>query len=189
MGAPHNRDRYGETWSQYRIDVCLIEIDAIRDIVTLSGGWAWHFLSAIGHKELKHGHDHKDIDIFVNPENVAEVVQRLKDRNFQRAWTRYDRLPSPESFRRYEKTVNYDAHEIEDPVKVVIDFFVRDVPSMVLNGYRVVEPRTLLTFYKNIHSSDKCFAVQAASKILSDLSVSPMDIIGDPRLTEIPKDK
>ena len=176
MGAPHNKDRYGELWDQHRIDVSLAEIDAIKDIVTLSGGWAWHFMS-LPHKELKHAHDHKDIDIFVKPENVAEVVQRLKDRGFQRAWTKYDRLPSAESFRRYEKTV--------DDIKIVIDFFVRAVPDFWINEHFVVLPETLLTFYKNIHSSDKCFAVQAATRLIA-AGINP---IGHPELTAMPKEK
>ena len=74
MGNPHNRERYGETWPQHKIDASLVELEEIRDWITISGGWAWHFMSPQGHVELKHAHDHKDIDVFVEPENVALVA-------------------------------------------------------------------------------------------------------------------
>lgn len=180
MGAPHNKDRYGETWDQHRIDVQRIEIDAIKDLVVLTGGWAWCFMSPVGHKELKHAHDLKDIDLMIPPENVAEAITRLESRDFKRVWTRYDRLPSAEDFRRYEKTVESAGHK---PVKVVVDFFVKDVPSIEVNGYRVVEPKTLLSYYGSIHSSDKCFAVQAATKLIA----KGIDPVGHPSLVAIPK--
>lgn len=180
MGAPHNKDRYGELWDQHRIDVCLEDIVAVRDVVTLSGGWAWHFMSAVGHAELKHAHDHKDIDIFVKPTDVAEAIARFEARGFVRVWTRYDRLPSEEDFRRYEKVVEVEGKK---PVRVTVDFFVKDVPSIEVNGYRVVEPKTLLSYYGNIHSSDKCFAVMAATKLLA----KGIDPVGRPELVAIPK--
>jgi hypothetical protein len=180
MGAPHNKDRYGELWDQHRIDVCLEDIEAVRDVVTLSGGWAWHFMAPVGHAELKHAHDHKDIDIFVKPTDVAEAIARFEARGFARVWTRYDRLPSEEDFRRYEKVVEVEGRK---PVRVTVDFFVKDVPSIEVDGYRVVEPKTLLSYYGNIHSSDKCFAVQAAVKLLA----KGIDPVGRPELIAIPK--
>jgi hypothetical protein len=180
VGAPHNKSRYGELWDQARIDVCLEEVDAIRDVVTLSGGWAWHFMSPVGHAELKHAHDHKDIDVFVHPLAVPEAIALFEEREFQRVWTRYDRLPSAEEFRRYEKTVEIDGQK---PVKVTVDFFVNVVPSIVVRGYRVVEPATLLTFYGSIHSSDKCFAVQAATRLLA----RGIDPVGHFELVAIPR--
>jgi len=41
----------------------------------------------------------------------------------------------------------------------------------------------LLTFYRNIHSSDKCWAVMAAK----DLLEKRIDPIGHPKLSEMPK--
>lgn len=185
MGAPHNKERYGELWDQNRIDVCLEEINAVRDLVTLSGGWAWHFMSPVGHAELKHAHDHKDLDVFVKPTDVVEAITRFESRGFKRVWTRYDRLPSEEDFRRYEMTwAPIGGFENPNPVKVVVDFFVKEVPSIEVNGYRVVEPKTLLSYYGSIHSSDKCFAVQAATKLLAR-GISP---VGHPSLVAIPKD-
>jgi hypothetical protein len=125
MAAPQNPSQYGETWPQHRIDACLAEMEAVRPWVILSGGWAWHFMSPPGHAELKHGHDHKDIDLFVPPGNVATVVSTLKDRGFEIVWTKYDRIPSAEDFRRYERVVEAEG---ERPVRVTIDFFVREVP-------------------------------------------------------------
>ena len=184
MGATHNKRRYGELWDQHRIDVCLQAIMALRDLVTLSGGWAWHFMSPEGHAELKHAHDHKDIDVFVDPTVVAEAISRLEANGFTKAWTRYDRLPSAEDFRRYEKVVEVEGQK---SVKIVIDFFVRVVPSIEVGGYRVVDPATLLRFYSaaggGIHSSDKCFAVTAATALLAR-GVSP---VGRSELVEIPR--
>ena len=74
MGAPHNKNRYGELWPECRIACSLKELNPLRKLVVLSGGWAWHFLSPEGHTEYKHAHDHKDIDVFVHPRNVAEVM-------------------------------------------------------------------------------------------------------------------
>jgi hypothetical protein len=128
MGAPHNPSRYGETWPQHRIEACLAELEAIRPWVILSGGWAWHFMSPKGHVELKHAHDHKDIDVFVFPNDVAAVMGAIQERGFSKSWTKYDRLPSDESFRRYEKSVEFSCKM----VRVTIDFFVRgDVPRRI----------------------------------------------------------
>ncbi|MDH5674317.1 MAG: hypothetical protein OEZ06_19485 [Myxococcales bacterium] len=179
MGDRHNPQRYGETWPQARVDLCLDELEALRDHVVVSGGRAWHFMSPPGHLELKHAHDHKDIDLFVAPEDVATVVGVLKARGFAKVWTRYDKLPSDEDFRRYEKTVT----AAEAAVRITIDFFVRaKVPARELHGYRVVEPSYLLGLYSNIHSSDKCFAVQAAVKLLA----TGIDPVGRPELVAIP---
>jgi hypothetical protein len=51
------------------------------------------------------------------------------------------------------------------------------------NGFMVVKPDVLLSFYRNIHSSDKCWAVMAAK----DLLEKGIDPVGHPRLSEIPK--
>ena len=180
MADPHNPARYGEIWPQHRIDACLVELDAVKPWIIVSGGWAWHFMSPKNHVELKHAHDHKDIDVFVEPQNVALAVSTLKARGFQKVRTKYDRLPSDEDFRRYEKIV-----EIRDsrPVRVTIDFFVRsEVPHRTIEGWMVVEPRFLLSLYSNIHSSDKCFAVQAAVKLVEN----GIDPEGREELVQIP---
>jgi hypothetical protein len=71
----------------------------------------------------------------------------------------------------------------EESFRLTIDFFVRAVPFLVRpGGFRVVEPRTLLTFYSSIHSSDKCFAVQAATRLLG----AGIDPVGRPELVTIP---
>ncbi|WP_291902777.1 hypothetical protein [Chryseobacterium sp.] len=94
MGATHNVKRYGEVWPEFRIRLGLEILDKLRDKVIISGGWAWHFMSETGHTEYKHAHDHKDIDVFVKKENVADVVIILQKEGFQKVWTRYDHLPS-----------------------------------------------------------------------------------------------
>jgi len=172
MGTPHNKKRYGEVWSQDRISLSLLELQLLREFVTLSGGWAWHFLSPTGHTEYKHAHDHKDIDVFVDPRNVAEVMCILQQRNFKKVWTRYDHLESEENFRRYEKTVETDAGK---SIRITIDFFVKPaVPSRCVKGWNIVEPSFLLNLYSNIHSSDKCWAVQVSLRLLAK-NLDPLD--------------
>ena len=180
MSTPHNKNRYGELWPQHRIDVCLRELEAVKPFVTLSGGWAWHFMSPADHHEYKHAHDHKDIDLFVEPDRVATVVSLLKGQGFEKVSTKYDRLPSEEDFRRYEKRVGL---EDRASVKVTIDFFVRaDVPYREIAGWKVTEPNFLLGLYHSIHSSDKCFAVKAAAQLLEQ----GIDPVGRPELVELP---
>jgi hypothetical protein len=52
-----------------------------------------------------------------------------------------------------------------EPVKVIFDLFVHDVPTIEVDGYTVVEPVHMLTFYGVKHSSEQCVAVQAARRI------------------------
>ncbi|SEL70579.1 hypothetical protein SAMN04487910_3118 [Aquimarina amphilecti] len=172
MGAPHNKKKYGELWPSYRIQCALEILIPLKDFVILSGGWAWHFLSPIGHTEYKHAHDHKDIDLFVDPKKVAQVMYILQENGFQKVWTRYDKLPSDENFRRYEKIV---LMENEKSVRITIDFFVKsNIPSRKVKGWTIVKPSYLLGLYSNIHSSDKCWAVQSAIKLL-DQNMDPLD--------------
>lgn len=174
MSKQHNKKRYGELWPDEVVQAGLRELEPLKDFVILSGGWAWHFMSPVGHPEFKHAHDHKDIDIFVLPMNVGIVVTLLKSQGFKKARTKYDRLPSKEDFRRYEK-------HVEGQRKIVIDFFVRDVLRRQIQGYWVIEPVSLLKLYGDIHSSDKCFAVRAATRLLAQ----GIDPVGRPELCEI----
>lgn len=181
MGAPHNKNRYGETWPSYRIEHGLEILEKLKPWVVISGGWAWHFMSPANHTEYKHAHDHKDIDLFIHPKNVPQVMQVLLAENFQKVWTRYDHLPSEENFRRYEKIKLLDTGK---EVRVTIDFFEsKEIEFIEVNGWKVVEPKTLLSFYSNIHSSDKCWAVQAAIKLIA----KNKQVVGNNLLIEIPK--
>ena len=166
MGANHNIERYGELWPNYRIELGLELLEQLKPWVVISGGWAWHFMSPPGHLEYKHAHDHKDIDIFVHPVNVAQVMRILLEQGFRKVWTRYDHLPSPENFRRYEKI---DWLLDGKQVRITIDFFEsKQVKTINVDGWSLVAPVTLLSFYSNIHSSDKCWAVKAALKLLEN---------------------
>jgi len=178
MAAPHNPGRYGETWRQERIDAYLADLERLRERVVLSGGWAWHFMSPAGHTELKHAHDHKDADIFVSPPVLWQVIADLEANGFRKVRTRFDKMPSAEDFRRYEKYTLVGDKDI----RMTIDLFVRDVPSIEVRGWRVVEPEFLLSLYSTIHDSKSCFAVVAASRLIKE-GKSP---IGDAALTEIP---
>jgi len=197
MGDPHNPARIGEIWNPLRWNVLATEIEAIKDYGALSGGWAWHYMSP-PHKEEKHLHDHRDIDIHVFPERFAELVVVLKDRGYHRQTTRFDD-PSGEFIRFekhvldacptcYEQALVRDDHKpyerhicchcdesfegTPETVKVIYDLFVHKVPTIEVNGYTVVEPVLMLTFYdKNKdkdakHGSNQCVAVQAARKIV-----------------------
>ena len=172
MGAPHNKKRYGEVWKQDRISLSLLELQFLREFVILSGGWAWHFLSPTNHEEYKHAHDHKDIDIFVAPKSVPDLMLILLERDFEKVWTRYDHLPSDENFRRYEKKMFSVTGK---PIRITIDFFVKaEVPYKTVKGWNIVAPEFLLGLYGNIHSSDKCWAVLATQKLLAK-GIDPVD--------------
>ena len=181
MGAPHNPERYGERWPEDRIQAWIPVLQTFKDYVVFSGGFAWHFMSPVGHPEYKHAHDHKDVDIFVTPHMVGTVIGLLKRIGFRKVQTRFDRLPSDEDFRRYEW------YPKGNPVKLVIDMFVKNVPTMTINDkWKVVEPRTLLSYYGNIHSSDKCWAVQAATRLLAS-GVTPEGLVGREELVQQPR--
>ena len=183
MADAHNPDRYGEVWPQYKINACLRILKVLRPHVVLSGGWAWHFMSPKGHVELKHAHDHKDIDLMVPPRTVATVMQILREQGFEKVPTRFDKLPSAEEFRRYERV---DTVEGQEPFRITIDFFVKEVPVLQCpGGWLVVDPATLITFYRTIHSSKSCFAVQAASRLLA----AGDQVLGRRELVEIPVSK
>ena len=176
MADPHNKKRYGETWPQDKIDLCLQELINLKPYVILSGGWAWHFMSPPGHVELKHAHDHKNVDIFVSPEKVSLVIGILGDNGFFKVPTKYDKLTNNKDFRRYEK--------LAKGVRITIDFFIdKNITAREIDGWKVVDPKQLLTFYSNIHSSDNCFAVLAADKLIR----KGIDPVGRQELITIPE--
>jgi len=179
----HNTKRYGEKWPEHRIEKGLEILEKLKNWIILSGGWAWHFMSVNNHQEYKHAHDHKDIDLFVEPKNVAQVMQILQQNDFKKVWTRYDHLPSPEKFRRYEKT---DWLPNGTPYRVTIDFFEkREIETVNVEGWRVVNPKTLLGFYNSIHSSDSCWAVKASQELFHQ-GINP---IKHPLLSKNPLEK
>ncbi|HEX8705393.1 MAG TPA: hypothetical protein VF815_41555 [Myxococcaceae bacterium] len=162
MGDPRNPKRADEPWNLERLRVLEREVRAIAPLVTLSGGWAWHFM-APAHEELKLFHDHKDVDLFVEPERLPELIHALTQRGYHRTWTRFDALS--ENFYRYMRHV--------DGVKVLLDVFVRRVPSVQVGDVRIVEPATLLSFYGEIHSTGDCISVLAARGLLAR-GISPI---------------
>jgi hypothetical protein len=162
MGAPHNPARLGELWDEDRLAILLGELRAVRGLVVVSGGWAWHFMTPAGHMEFKHAHDHKDIDLFVKPSEVAFLIAALKRRGYERTWTRFDGLAQSRDFSRYAKTVERDG----GPVKVMLDLFVEEVPVVEMAGFRVLEPSFLLAQYGLRHGSDQCFSVQIARNLM-----------------------
>lgn len=169
MGKPHRPERYGETWNLGRIDATIREVEPIKGFVTLSGGWAWHLMTPRGHEELKHAHDHKDVDLFVPDYNFGVLVSLLKQHGFERCWTRFDGRDDSKDFYRYTKDVEVEGN----PFQVIFDLFVGDPPQVPIEhpdlgaGFQVVAPATLLTYYGVKHSSGECFSVQIAKKLLA----------------------
>ena len=168
MSTPHNLTRLGEQWNPQRLAVMQTEIEALKEYVTLSGGWAWHYMTPAEHVEYKHAHDHKDADLFVAPERFAEIVALLKERGYERTWTRFDNREGADTFYRYTKTVENTSGENSAPVKMMLDVFVEAVPSVEAGEMRVVEPNYLLSLYGHKHTSDLCFAVRIARRLLAE---------------------
>lgn len=165
MGDPRNPARAREKWNQHRVDTMDLEIRTfLCDLGILSGGWAWHYMSPL-HDEYKMLHDHKDIDMFVDPDRAAYTMSALKRAGYERTWTQYDD-PSGQ-FVRFERHI--------DDVKVIIDLFIERVPFVQVDEVLVVEPDHLLTYYSmKKHTTDDCIAVQAARKLLEQ-GVSPIN--------------
>lgn len=178
MGAPHNPARYGEKWPQERIDATLREMEPLRTFLVVSGGWAWHFMSPPEHIEYKHLHDHKDVDVFVHPNEASMLHVTMRKRGFVSVHTRYDRPGG--KFVRFEKAVS----PADTPFKITIDMFVGNPPIRVVRDglWRVVEPEHLLSPYDSVHSSSECFAVLAARYLIE----RRIDPVGHSKLVEIP---
>jgi len=158
MGDPHNPRRANDTWNPERIALQEAEIRKFKRFFTVSGGWAWHFMSPPGHKEYKNQHDHKDVDVFVPPALFAEFVVKAKELGYDRAATLHDN-PSG-TFYRYTKFATAG--------KVVFDVYVEPVPYREIDGIKVVEPKHLLSLYEKTHTSKECWAVQAATKLIAE---------------------
>ncbi|NET30078.1 hypothetical protein [Okeania sp. SIO1I7] len=86
----------------------------------------------------------------------------MKQQEYEKTWTRFDRLPGSNTFSRYTKIVPLAG----ETVKVMLDIFVEEVPTIKVNNFSVVEPKFLLSLYRIKHSSDRCFAVQIAHQLL-----------------------
>jgi hypothetical protein len=156
----HNPKRFGEVYDINFISQQIKELELIKPWITLSGGWAWHFISPL-HTEYKHLHDHTDIDIFVLPIDFLKVQLTLEDNGWKRMKTKYDN----NTFIRYEKHMDR---------KMVIDLFKGEIPNIEVKGWKVAEPNYLLSLYKTVHQSDNCIAVQRSLK-LQKKGISPID--------------
>lgn len=193
MGDPRNPDRAHELWNQARLDVMLFEIGMFSDLITISGGWAWHFMSQ-PHEELKYFHDHKDIDVFVHPDKAAELYTALQQLGYKHITTIYDgaaKDPKHPAAALYRDFVRYEAvNELEgEQVKVTFDIFVGEIEGVELqvldDSYptmkvRVVQPAKLLSMYTlKAHQTDDCVAVCAARELVP----KGIDIIGHEALT------
>lgn len=154
---PHNPARTNETWNLERIRLQDEVIRAYGDILTISGGWAWHFMSPKGHTEYKTQHDHKDVDVFVDPNRFHEFLAKARTLDFEHVKTLHD---DPSGiFRRYTKFL--------DSGKLVFDVYFKVVPFKEAGGMRVVDPPYLLKLYESTHTSKECWAVKAAAKLVA----------------------
>ncbi len=179
MSVLTDPSRLGEKWNETRMAIILEEISAIRDCVVISGGWAWHFMTPPGHTELKHAHDHRDADLFVAPKAVANLLALLKNRGYKKTWTRFDRMSSSQAFSRHTKHVRTR----DEIVKVMLDLFVAEVPFVEVQGFKVVEPKYLLSLYGTLHGSDKCFSVRIAKQLIA-AGINP---VGRPEMADYRK--
>ena len=167
MGDPRNPARADEIWNPVRFAVLLEEVTALRDVCIVSGGWAWHFMSP-PHVELKLHHDHRDLDLFVRPPELPVAIGRLTERGYERSWSRFDGQ-SKDKFYRWEKRVGPET----ESVKVIIDLFVEDVPTVEIQGFRVVEPKFLLSLYSRVHSTSDCTSVLGARRLV-EKGINPL---------------
>jgi len=65
-------------------------------------------------------------------------------------------------------------------------FIFGDYPTLDVHGWRVIRPEVLLTFYGDIHSSDKCWAVVAAHRLL-EAGEAPENLVGNSHLLLAPE--
>lgn len=142
-------------WKQEKLETQIQAVELVKDKVVVSGGLAWHFMSP-PHTETKLIHDHKDVDLFVAPKDTGKVIAKLKEAGFIRSWSKYDGSPG---FYRYGQSIERKGKH----VKVIIDLFVEKVPFIEVQGFKIVEPKKLLGYYKGPLQSSKCTAVKAAS--------------------------
>ncbi|CAM1373818.1 conserved hypothetical protein [Tenacibaculum litopenaei] len=155
-------------------------LNVLQQWVIVSGGWAWHFMSAEDHPEYKQAHDHKDIDIFVTPDNRALVTQLLCAADFEKVMTPYDRLVTDSKYRRYEKR---DWLADGTQYTLVIDFIEIDaIPTVQVGNWTLVHPKTLLNLYQSVQSSHQCWAVRNARALQENDEM----IVGNPLLTQLP---
>lgn len=165
---PHNPVRANEIWNSDRIRIQEDVIRQFGDLITISGGWAWHFMSPPGHVEYKTQHDHKDVDVFVVPWRFHDFLTKATVLGFQTVKTLHD---DPSGvFRRYTN--------FHGTGKIVFDVYFQEVPHRDVGTVKVVDPPTLLKFYETTHSSKECWAVKAATKLVA----SGQDPVGHPSL-------
>lgn len=164
-------DRAGELWNPRRLQDQEEALEALLtfnpNAWTISGGYAWHLMSPRGHIEEKRLHDHKDLDLFCQPELFPTVLPTLKKLGFIKAQTRHDD-PSG-NFVRYTR--------FKEGGKLVLDIYIEEIPSVSIGSgpqtYSIVEPSHLLGLYDKTHSSKNCIAVVEAKKLLAQ-GISPI---------------
>jgi hypothetical protein len=106
----------------------------------------------------------------------------------RRVRTIHDDRPSREEFRRYEKVVTAGGNGPDQDratFRITIDFFVdrEGIPTRTVDGWTVVDPATLVTFYtRGHHGSSECFAVTAARRLLA----AGVEVEGHPDLVAVP---
>jgi hypothetical protein len=62
----------------------------------------------------------------------------------------------------------------------MLDLFIAEVPFVETQGFRVVEPKYLLSLYGAIHGSDQCFSVHIARRLVAQ-DINP---VGRPEMAD-----
>jgi hypothetical protein len=175
MGDRPEPSFFGQRWNPLQLQVIERELAAVQPYVLVSGGWAWHLLTPGEHTEYTQAHNHDGADLFVPPPYVAPLLALLSARGYTRVWSGFDRLPSDADFTRYARTIYGEA----EPVKVVFDLFVADVPCVDVGGFRVVAPSHLLSLDGH-SSSDRCLSALIARELIA----RGEDVVGHPALAK-----
>ena len=162
-------------WKQDKLLAQIELVDMIKEYVVVSGGLAWHIMSP-PHEETKTIHDHKDVDLFIIPKWSSTVLGILKQNGYKKMWTKYDGLDP--NFIRYGNSIIRQKDrdkplEEQRNVKVLLDLFINEIEYIEVDGYKLVEPKKLLSLYETSHSSKECTAVQAAI-ILVKKGINPV---------------
>lgn len=191
MNAPPIHHRVEpDRWDGSRLAVFEQELRGLAEALpfVVSGGWAWHLMTPVGHAEYLQAHDHRDLDLFLDPQSRDEAGEKLRRLGYIQAWTRFDSSAlasagggSPRPFARYVK----DALRDDRYHKVTIDLFLEPIASREIQApwggsIRVVPPIRLLELYHGTHQAESCLSV----RIARDLLVRGVDPVGHPEMAE-----
>lgn len=190
MSAPLPIPHYVEPdrWDASRLAVFEQELRDLSEAlpVVVSGGWAWHLMTPAGHVEYRHAHDHRDLDLFLDPRFRDDAMNTLRRMGYIQSWTRFDSSAltssvgsSPRPFSRHVK----DALRDDRYYKVTVDLFlepiaVREIQAPWGRSIRVVPPARLLELADSQSPAAACLS----ARIARDLLARGLDPVGHPEM-------